>query len=189
MESILSASLKEGTATAIVVIIYLIIVRLIDSNKESKQSKLTSSVANAVLEIKTLLSTITEDIVLSDKDKCKMVIETSFESMMTHLISYATTTIVNNHIDTNRPMIIDNIKRVVNGEFYRVYMNIGMFNIDGKKVNSYMLDKWKEELTRDIEECIYMNMNNKEYKIISLINRLNLRSIDYIVYIKNNAFS
>lgn len=191
MESVLINGLKEGTISTLVVILilgYLVVIRILESKERSKQGKLTSELATAIVDMRDLLRTVTTDIILSDKDKCRICIDSSLNAMGKHLIAYAIQTIVNNNIHENKKAIHDNIRRSVNAEFYKVYMNISMYNINGVNPTTYFKAEWKEEIAQAILDCIYYESVSKEYRILNLCNTINVKINDYCIYISNNVF-
>lgn len=191
MESVLVHALKEGTISNIVIVLilgYLIVIRFLESKEKSKQGKLTSEVADAIVKMQNLLTIVTEDIILSDKDKCRASIDASLNAMGKHLLIYAVQTIVHNNIHLNNKVIHDNVKRIVTAEFYKVHMNIGMYTIEGIKPTKYLKEEWKSELVETILECIYLENASKEYKILNLSNTLNVKVNEYSIYINNKVF-
>lgn len=191
MESVLIAGIKDGTISTLVVILilsYLIIIRILENKEKGKTGKLTSEVAAAVVKMENLLTIVTEDIIMSDKDKCRVCIDSSLHAMGKHILMYAVQTIAHNNIHANKKSIHDNIRRIVNAEFYKVYMNISMYTINGEKPTKYLKTEWKEELIETMLESIYNETINKEYRILNLSNTLNIKISEYSIYIGNNVF-
>ena len=99
---VLIEALQQGIAPAIVVAIYLIITKIIDTRKENIQLKLSSELTSSINKISSFVNTLTKDIVDKDKDKCKAAIEDSMYSSGMRLCNFVSSTIINNHIDTNK---------------------------------------------------------------------------------------
>ena len=99
---ILGDAIRQGIAPAIVVAIYLIITKIIDSRKESVQIKLSSDLTKSINTISNFINVLTKNIIEKDKDKCKNAIEDSMYSSAMRLIYFVSTTVVNNHIDSNK---------------------------------------------------------------------------------------
>ena len=110
---ILVESLKGGIAPAIVIAIYLIIVKIIDSKKESKQIKLNAEVVDCFAKLNKFLNYITEDIIDKEGDKCTNAIKSSFKACANSIIKFSINTIINNNIDINKETIIDNIVCII----------------------------------------------------------------------------
>ena len=70
---ILIEALKDGVAPAIVVAIYLIITKVIDARRETSQAKLSDKLIESINAIGVFITHITENIVSTDKDKCRKI--------------------------------------------------------------------------------------------------------------------
>ena len=60
---ILGDALKQGIAPAIVVAIYLIVTKIIDSRKENAQAKLSSELVKSINTISTFIINLTKNII------------------------------------------------------------------------------------------------------------------------------
>ena len=121
---ILGDALRQGIAPAIVVAIYLIITKIIDSRKENAQIKLSADLTKSINTISNFINVLTKNIIEKDKDKCKNAIEDSMYSSGMRLINFVSTTVVNNHIDTNKENVLANIHNIANAEYYTVYATL-----------------------------------------------------------------
>ena len=184
---ILGDALKQGIAPAIVVAIYLIITKIIDSRKENTQAKLSSELVKSINTISTFIINLTKNIIDKDKEKCKNAIEDSMYSSGMRLIHFVSTTIINNHVDSNRENILANIHNIVNAEYYTVYSALSMYVINDKKVSDALNTEWISTVEKDMVDVIYNGKLNKEDKIMSFTNKLNIRFQSYITYIINNT--
>ena len=182
---ILSQALSQGIAPAIVVVIYLIIVKVLDNRKEKTQSKLNAELTKSINTISSFLEKITKDIVDKDKEKCKIAINDAFNSSAMTLIHFASTTIVNNHIDTNKNSIVGNIHNMVNGEYYSIYSTLSLYTYNGKKVSECMDKNWILEIEQDINSSIFNTCITKEERILSVSNKVMIRFQSYITKLIN----
>ena len=64
---ILNNAIQQGIAPAIVVAIYLIITKFIDSRKENAQIKINSELTKSINTISNFIITITKNIIEKDK--------------------------------------------------------------------------------------------------------------------------
>ena len=183
---LLDEAIKEGIAPAIVVAIYLIITKIIDSRKENVQLKLNSELTKSVNTISAFIVNITKDVIDKDKDKCKAAIEESIYSSGARLIQFVTNTLINNHIEQNKNTILINIHNIVHAEYYMVYSTLSLYKFENKYVSESLNKKWKEDVEKDIIDVIYNNKLSKEDKIMSFINKINIKFQSYIIYIINN---
>lgn len=186
MNGILEA-LQQGIAPAFVVAIYLIIVKIIDSRKESVQAKLNSDLVKSINIISNFISDMTINIVNKDKDKCKIAIEDAMCSSGMRLINFVSTTIVNNHIDLNRDTVLANIHNIVNTEYYTIYQTLSLYKIDNRKPSDVMKSEWINEIEDIIINVMYNDNLSKEEKILAFANRINLKFQTYISYVINNT--
>lgn len=183
---LLDAALKQGLTPALVVIIYLIIVKIIDTRKETIQTKTNKNIVDSIGIISNFIKNISKNIVDKDKDKCEYAIEDSFNSSAMRLIKFVSNTIVNNHIDTNKESILANIHNIVNAEFYTIYSVLSLYTINDNKVSNYLNKEWMESIEKDIIDTIYNNSFSKEEKIINFMNKITINFQNYITYINNN---
>lgn len=184
---VLNNAIQQGIAPAIVVAIYLIITKIIDSRKESNQTKLNTELINSINTISDFIINLTKNIIDKDKRKCKIAIEDAMYSSAMKLSNFVSTTLVNNHIDKNKETILSNIHNIVNAEYYSVYSKLSLYTIDDIKISDLLNEKWISTVEKDIIDVIYNNGLSKEDKILSFTNKINIKFKSYITYIINNS--
>ena len=109
----------------------------------------------------------------------------SFKASANTIIKFATATIINNNIEVNKENILDNIKRIINSEYYNLYTVLFTYNTDKNKITDYFKEEWKDELQKDLINIIYNNQLTKEQKLYTINNKVNIRVEDYYVYVTN----
>lgn len=184
---ILNNAIQQGIAPAIVVAIYLIITKFIDSRKENAQIKINSELTKSINTISNFIITITKNIIEKDKEKCKNAINDSMCSFGMRLMNFVSATIVNNHIDTNRANIIANIHNIVNGEYYTMYSALSVYVINDVRVSDVLEKEWMASIEQDMIDIIYGVNLSKEDRILSFNNKINLKLQSYITYVINNT--
>lgn len=184
---ILNSAIQQGIAPAIVVAIYLIITKFIDSRKENAQIKINSELTKSINTISNFIITITKNIIEKDKEKCKNAINDSMCAFGMRLMNFVSTTIVNNHIDTNRANIIANIHNIVNGEYYTMYSALSVYVINDVRVSDVLEKEWMASIEQDMIDIIYGVNLSKEDRILSFNNKINLKLQSYITYVINNT--
>ena len=184
---ILQEALTQGITPAIIIAIYLVIVKIIDNKKESNQAKINSKLVDSISKIGDFIDSITKNIVDKDREKCKTAINDSFKSSAYSLIKFVTNTIINNHIADNKETIIINIKNIVNTEYYNIYTTLNIYEINGIRISDILKKKWIDEIEKDILDSIYKEGYSNEEKILCFTNKINLRFNSYITYIINNS--
>lgn len=187
MDNIILYALKEGLTPAIIVVIYLLIVKLIDSKREKANIKITNDLVAAINKISNFLDNITTNIIDKDRDKCRCAIRQTFLSSASTIIEFVTKTIINNHINTNRDNIINNVEHLVNAEYYNIYNSLSLYTIDGNKVNEYLKEEWIKEVEKDAIDIIFNEKLDKETKILTFNNRMTIKCQDFAVYVTNKA--
>lgn len=185
---ILNEALRQGIAPAIIVAVYLIITKFIDSYKEKAQIRLNDNIITSITTVSNFVSALTKNVINKDKDKCKSAIEDSMFASAMRLIYFVSTTIVNNHIDINKENILANIHNIVNAEFYTVFSTLSMYTIDDVKVSDYLNKEWISAIENDIVNIIYNNELKKEDKILSFANKIKIKFQTYSTYVLNNVF-
>ena len=184
---ILNNAIQQGIAPAIVVAIYLIITKFIDSRKENAHIKINSELTKSINTISNFIITITKNIIEKDKEKCKNAINDSMCSFGMRLMNFVSTTIVNNHIDTNRANIIANIHNIVNGEYYTMYSALSVYVINDVRVSDVLEKEWMASIEQDMIDIIYDINLSKEDRILSFNNKINIKLQSYITYVINNT--
>lgn len=180
-------ALKQGIAPAIVVAIYLIITKIIDSRKENLQTKLSTELTKSINLISNYIVDISKNIIEKDKAKCKIAVEDSMYASGMKLINFVSTTLVSNHIIENKDNILANIHNLVSAEYYNIYSTLSLYIIDDKKVSEYLQKEWIASIEEDIKHVIYNTNLNNEDKILAFTNKINIKIQSYITYIINNA--
>ena len=183
---VLIEALQQGIAPAIVVAIYLIITKIIDTRKENIQLKLSTELTRSINKISSFIDSLTKDIVNKDKDKCKAAIEDAMYASGMRLCNFVSTTVINNNIEKNRENVLANIHNIVNAEFYSVYSTLSLYTIDGHKISEHLDKDWMEDVEKDLIDIIYNERLSKDDKIISFSNKINIKFQSYITYIINN---
>lgn len=186
MDAILT-SLQQGVAPAILVVIYLLIIKIIDNKKESKQAKISKQLADSVSEISSFIKVMTTDVINKDKDKCKAAIEDSMFASALRLSNFVNDTILHNHIHENKDNVYANIHNIVNSEYYSIYSSLSLYTLNTIKVSDYMKTEWMSELEKDMIDIIYSDKLSDIDKINTFIHKINIRIQSYITYIINKS--
>lgn len=185
MDSILEA-LQQGIAPAIVVAIYLIITKWMETKKEANTIKLSTELTKSINSIASFLEDTTKNIVDKDKEKCKIAINDTFSSSAMRLTAFVATTIVNNHINNNKEGIMSNIHNIVNAEYYSTYATLYLYKVDNIRCSEFLKKEWIKEIEEDITNVIYNISLSKEDRIVSFTNKITFKFQSYGTYISNN---
>lgn len=189
-------AINQGIWSAIVVGIYLVIAKIIDTykdivkhnkevEKEKHQIKINQQLVDSISAVSDFINDTTKNILDRDKEKCVNAIKNSFKGFANTIIKFGTDTIIANHIETNKINIIDNIEHIVNTEYYTLYSTLSLYKINNISISNYIKSEWKEEIKETIIQIIYADEMNKEQKLYNLNNKINIKVNDYCIYVTN----
>lgn len=187
MDNVIIYALKEGLTPAIIVLIYLLVIKIIDAKREKASIKITNELVSAINKISIFLDNITDNILEKDRDKCRCAIKQAFFSSASVIIEFVSKTIINNHITINRDNIINNIEHLVNSEYYNISNSLSLYTIDGHKVNEFLKEEWISEIKNDVVDIIFDDKLDKETKIVTFNNRMTIKCQDFAIYVTNKA--
>lgn len=168
-------SLRLGITPGIIVLIYLIIIKVIDTKKESNAVKINKEITECFRKLNLFLDYITKDILNDAEEKRDYAIKNSFKTFANSIIRHATSVIIANNIDNNKENIIENIRYTVDSNYYRLYNLMFLYKLCG-----YIKSEWKTEVNEDIVEIIYNNKFSKEEKLYNINNKINIKVDEYI---------
>ena len=173
---ILLQSLKLGIAPSIVVAVYLLINKILEDKKEAKQAKISDQVVQSFAKLNNFLDYFTKNIINKELDKCDTGIRHSFDKLKSTLLEEC---IINNNIDINKKNIIDNIKHLINGEYYVLKNNLKLYTTHFVNISEFICEDWKQEIYDDIIDIIFNKDFTKDQKIYSLHTKLDTRINEY----------
>lgn len=193
---ILVESLSNGIIPGIIVLIYLVIIRYFDHRKdiekqrvEAEEKKKTIKINTEILDcfnnLNDYLKKLTIGVLDREDDKCDAAIRSSFKAMGQSLAKFAVFTIISNNVKQNRENIIDNIDTTVYSEFATVYNELALYAYSNIKLIDSIKDSWKQEIIGDLKSIIFDENLDKENKIYTIHNKINVRINNYISFVKN----
>ena len=177
--------------SSVVFISYTVIIKLIDyfRHKDDKKSLVemglaVKEVSNNVAKLNAILDNLFQDITKKNLEKGKIIIELAFFNFQYKIVNLCRNIIINNNIGINKELIIANITKTVNTEFYRAYHTLSLYEVGNTLLSEFLKDSWKDDCIKDILAIIY---NGQEDKLrISQINgNLSIKVDNWIVYINN----
>lgn len=186
---ILLESLKLGIAPSIVVAIYLVLNKVIEAKKESKQAKVNINVVESFNKLNNFLDYITKDIIAKESDRRDLAIKNAFDRFENSIVKFSLTTIVNNHIDINKENILDNAKHTILSEFYALQSALALYSPEESNLSTYVKVDWQDEIYKDIIDIIYKEKFTKDQKIYALYNKVNIRVNEYKSIILKEHFN
>ena len=178
-------ALQYGLPSALVVLTYLIINRILDSKDKGKHTEVNNELVQCFNELNTYLRHITKDIVDSDNDKCLSAIRMSFSSMSWDLSEFANFTITRNNIIENQTAIKENINTTVDSVYAKSYNDLSLYNNGKESIADFLNPEWKTELKNDLTSIILDHDKNKEDRIYEATRRVSIRTKQYYNFINN----
>lgn len=168
---------EQGLIPGIVIVIYLIINKIIDSKKK-----------DPLVDIAKLLNIVTRDIIEKDREKSKSVVSIAINNAASEYTKFVASTIITNNVDSNRDQIEYNARHLVNSVYYDTYSKLNMYRGDEDYLSHYMKEEWKEDIYSDIINIVYNKNLNFNQRILAFNKRIDIRVNDYTAYIINKAF-
>ena len=178
-------ALQYGLPSALVVLTYLIINRILESKERTKKIEVSNELVQCFNELNTYLKHITKDIVDTDNDKCLSAIRMSFSAMSWDLSEFANFTITRNNVDLNQASIQENINTVVDSVYAKSYNDLSLYSNGKESIADFLNPEWKTELKKDLNSIVFDHTKNKEDRIYEATRRVSIRTKQYYNFINN----
>lgn len=193
--SIRNSSYVSVLISSGVFIIYLVVVKITEVLKAKDRNKPFVEMTTAMKEISANVTKLNSvlDKTLTDAEKkentkCRTAIKLAFDSFQSHLTRECVDMIINNHIETNKDLIIENITKLVNTEYYKIYSILSNYEINGVNVATRLDKKWVDETTKSIITIMFNGQENVN-RIAQLSNRLSVDINNYSTFVENKTFT
>lgn len=186
---IIADALAQGVIPAIIVVIYLVIIKIIDTRKETAQTKISKELVNSISTISNFLNNITSNIISKEHERCRIIIQLAFNNIEKELFIFIRDIIITNNIDIRHDYIVQSIENTINAQYYEVYNYLSTFDIDGRKVSNHCKESWKIELKDSLLKIVFDNKLDKTTKITEIETKLNSLINNYTTYVHNKTFN
>lgn len=193
--SIRNSSYVSVLISSGVFIIYLLIIKITDFLKAKDRNKPFVEMTTAMKDISANVTKLNSvlDKTLTDAErkettKCRTSIKLAFDSFQNHITRECVDMIINNHIESNKELIIENITKLVNTEYYKIYSILSNYEINGVNVAARLDKKWIDECIKSITTIMY-NGQETVTRIAQLSNRLSVDINNYSTYVENKTFN
>jgi len=194
-ESVRNSSYYTVAISSCVFILYTLIVQLISYFKSKNKNKPLLEMANALKEntanIVKLNSVLDKTLQEAEKKKlrqCESAIDLGFKAFALRIGQEVTSIIAHNNIDKNKELIVGNINKLINTEYYKLYSALSAYEINEVNVASKLKEEWIREVTDNIIAIVY-NEQDAITRITQVNNRLNVCVSEYSTYINNKTFN
>lgn len=182
-------SFEYGIPAAIIVAVYLIVNKIIDTKSNKKQAIINTDLVDSFNKLNKFLDYLTKDIIEKEQNKGKFAIKHSFDSFCNNLVKTAIEIIIHNNVNNNREAIIDNVQQVVKTEYWNVYSCFLLYKAGSDRVSDYLEENWKDELTSDIDDIIFDKDKTKEQRIYDVVNKIHIRIEAYKIRVLNRYYT
>lgn len=190
-----SSSYNTVLLSSCIFIVYTLIIKVIDVFKAKSRNRpilemavAVKEVSSNVVKLNSILDKTFKDVEQKEHLRTKDAIRLAFNSFKYKVGEDCIDTIINNHIDDNKELIIENVNKLVNTEYYKVYSVLSNYEIDNINVASQLDKRWIDEIVNTILTVMY-NKRSETSRIMQLQHRLSIEIGNYETYIDNKIFS
>ena len=194
-ESIRNSSYISAAICSAVFVCYTLIIKLVEYFKAKQKNKpllemaaaLRENTAN-IVKLNSVLDKTLKDAERKELRQCESAITMGFAAMAFNLMQSVSNIIVHNNIEDNRELIVDNIHKLVNSEYYKLYSSLSAFEIKEVNVASKLNEEWIKEIADNVISIIY-NSQDAMTRITQVSNRISIFANEYSTLISNKIFN
>ena len=194
-ESVRNSSYVTVIISSCVFISYTLIVKLIDYFKAKNKNNQLVDMANAIKEntsnivkLNSVLDKTLKDAERKEIRQCEKAITLAFKGFGYRLSQECIATIVHNNIEENKSLVIENINKIVNAEYYKLYSTLSAYEINDVNVATKLKEEWIKEVADNLIAIIY-NKQSAIIRVTQINNRLNIYVNEYSTFISNKIFN
>lgn len=194
-ESIRSSSYITVVISSAVFISYTLIIKIVDYFKSKNRTKPLLEMANAIKEntqnivkLNSVLDKTLKEAERKEIRQCEKAIDLSFKSFAFKLSQECTAIIAHNNIDENKDLVVGNITKLVETEYYKLYSSLSTYEINEINVATKLKEEWAKEVTDSLIRIVY-NRQSPMIRITQINNRLNIYINEYSTFINNKVFN
>ena len=194
-ESIRNSSYISAVICSAVFVCYTLIIKLVEYFKAKQKSKPLLEMANAlkentenIVKLNSILDKTLKDAERKEVRQCEIAVQTGFAAMSFNILQSVSNVIVHNNIDDNRELIVDNVRKLVNSEYYKLYSALSSYEIKEVNVATKLDENWIKEIADNVINIIY-NKQDAMTRITQVSNRILLFAKEYSTYINNKIFN
>lgn len=194
-ESIRNSSYISVAICSAVFICYTLIIKLVEYFKAKQKNKpllemaaaLKENTAN-IVKLNSVLDKTLKDAERKELRQCESAINSSFGAMAFSIMQSVANIIVHNNIEDNKELIVDNVHKLVNSEYYKLYSSLSAFEIKEVNVATKLNEEWIKEIADNVINIIYNNQDAMT-RVTQVSNRISLFANEYSTFISNKIFN
>lgn len=178
-----------------VFIVYTVTIKVIDYYKAKDKSKPLLEMATAlkdvssnVIKLNTVLDKVFKDAEKKEEYRCKTTIILAFSRFTDKISRECVDMIINNHIETNKDMIQENVSKLVSTEYYYIHSALANYEINGVNVANKLDKSWIDETVKAILTIMF-NGQDVVSRIAQVNNKINTYANTYAIYVENKVFT
>ena len=194
-ESVRNSSYVTVIISSCVFISYTLIIRLIDYFKAKSKDKPLLEMSKAMREmgdniakLNAVLNKTFEDTEKREVRQCERAIQLGFKALGFKIAQECSNIIVHNNIDKNKELIRNNLNKVINTEYYRLYSALSVYEINEVNVASKLKEEWTKEIADAIIQIIY-DGQEAITRIAHINDKINILISEYSIYVSNKIFN
>lgn len=194
-ESVRNSSYITVIISSCVFIIYTLITRLVDYFKSKtkdkpllEMSKAMKEMGDNIAKLNAVLNKIFADTEKKESRQCDKAIQLGFKAFGFKIAQECSNIIVHNNIDKNKELIKNNLNKVVNTEYYKLYAALSVYEINEVIVASKLKEEWTKEIVDAIIQIMY-NGQDSIIRIAHINNKINILIGEYSIYVSNKIFN
>ena len=200
VNEIINNAVRDSSYVTVVIsccvfIIYTLINKYLEYIKNKSKNKPLYEMAEAIKGVSTnvvmlnsVLDKLFKDVEKKELQKCRAVINVAFHSLYSKISHECDDMIINNHIETNKNLITENVTKIINSEYYKLYGILSNYEVNDCNVATKLEKEWITELINSVLSIMY-NGQDAITRISQLNNRLNVDLNNYSTVVYNKVFS
>lgn len=191
-------AIKNSSYNAVIIsscifICYTIIIKISNYVTNKHKHKYITDLSNTLLKINHtvgVLSQKLEPIFEQEENKqikqITNIINSSFDTFALNIIIQLIDIIILNHIQNNKQIVTENIHKIVQVEYYKLYAILSNYRITDKSVAAPMKENWINIISDSCISIVYNN-NDSSIRIRELKNKVYLLIKNYCLYVTNKT--
>lgn len=200
INDIIAESIKDTSYITVLIssgvyLTYTLIIKLVDLFKAKDRNRPIVEMATAVKQVSEnvvklngVLDKAFQDAETKERNKVKNAICTAFDSFKWAVANTCHEIIMHNNIEQNKVLIKQNLFRVINTEYYKLYNVFSAYELDGICVATKLKEEWIDAVTNECLAIIYDGQDSIN-RISQISNKLLILTNEYSIYINNKVFN
>lgn len=200
VNDIISESVRDSSYITVIIsssvfLIYTLIIRLVDYFKAKTKDKPLLEISKAMKEmgdniakLNAVLNKTFEDTEKKEIRQCERAIQLGFKAVGFKISQECSYIIAHNNIDKNKELISNNLSKVINTEYYKLYSALSVYEINEVNVASKLREEWTKEIADAIIPIIYDGQEAIS-RIAHINDKINILISEYSIYVSNKIFN